>query len=817
MSGLCPASLPADVPTPSKEKHMGAVPFQKTGTAPEDTPWSWDAATQNKILGESGDDWAKYKAAHAWVDTSDGSTPEKKSPYKLPHHRMGDNGLEAVWRGVANAMARLEQTDLPDADVAAVHSHLSKHYAQWDKDAPDLERIMAQVRANRARTAALAALTRDDPLPNGATRAQISVTAARPGGFPTDDDLPLINAMARSPLSKEQVYVFPVEMSSQVVDAYFTRMTPKTLQTFADRANAGIAVCDSHEHRQLPIGRSYYGDTATVVRDGEQVMTSRAMDYMLRGVRTPNGMMTDDIIHGIEGGVNNDVSVGFIPQAYWCSICGANMLRDYNCYHMPGMIYEVKKEGERDAQDQTCIADVDADLSEHSLVYDGATPNAMVLKAEREMEAGRATLRLLTFVEDRCRVKLYERWRGYQAGYQATASGLAVPARPASSAKPAAALPAPRVADAASATEEDAVSGTDTVDQFRTRLVESLGRSGKKLSAANEMALRNIRDQLQTGTNTHSDAIGLLGDFLAENGSMSTSDDDPGEGQGGSNEGGYSAPAKSAGSQVRAKSGKKAPKEEPDGTSPPPDGEQEGDGESDDEAEAEKHDGEGEHGEDKEDAKSKKAAPSPNKPGTDDGDGDDDTPTEGEKADEDDSEQGSPKSSKKKGSATKSRTAAETAAAVETERGTALLPAEAQEALDYYRRAKSEAVEAALRCAARALGEGFTPASSATYRTMLERASLEEVGRFRDDWQALAKQQLSPRGRPTLDQQARGGVRWSEEPTGEGGRQTQPRDPGDPVGMIPAGARVKGGSVTGPSSAQQDPSLYTAGRRSGRR
>jgi hypothetical protein len=48
----------------------------------------------------------------------------------------------------------------------------------------------------------------------------------------------------------------------------------------------------------------------------------------------------------------------------------------------------------------------------------------MVLKAEREMEAGRATLRLLAFVEDRCRVRLYDRWNGYQQA----ASGLAVPA-----------------------------------------------------------------------------------------------------------------------------------------------------------------------------------------------------------------------------------------------------------------------------------------------------------------------------------------------------------------------------------------------------
>lgn len=403
---------------------MPAVTFKKTGTAPEDTTWEWNADTQNAILGDSGDDWANYKAAHTWFDNADGDTPEKKAPYKLPHHRQGTSGLEAVWRGVSNAMARLAQTDLPDADVEAAHSHLSNHYAQWDKDPPELERIMRQVRENRARTRSLLALSGgrgDEALPTSATRASISVTDARPNGTPNEDDLARINQLARSPLSADQVYVFPVEMSSNVIDAYFTRMTPKTLQQFADRTSQGIAVCDSHEHRQLPIGRSYYGDTATVDRDGGQVLTARAMDYMLRGVQTPSGVPTDDIIRGIEAGINNDVSVGFNPQAYWCSVCGLNMLRDWSCFHWPGQTYEVSDQG-KDPQQVLCVADVDADLCEHSLVYDGATPNAMVLKAQMEMEAGRASLRLLSFVEDRCRVKLYDRWQGLQASQK---SGLA--------------------------------------------------------------------------------------------------------------------------------------------------------------------------------------------------------------------------------------------------------------------------------------------------------------------------------------------------------------------------------------------------------
>ncbi|MCO5181110.1 MAG: hypothetical protein M9896_13805 [Candidatus Promineofilum sp.] len=55
---------------------------------------------------------------------------------------------------------------------------------------------------------------------------------------------------------------------------------------------------------------------------------------------------------------------------------------------------------------QCTVAIHDANLSEVSLVYDGATPGAMILKAEQEAEAGRLSPVMIRQIEKQYRVKL---------------------------------------------------------------------------------------------------------------------------------------------------------------------------------------------------------------------------------------------------------------------------------------------------------------------------------------------------------------------------------------------------------------------------
>lgn len=102
--------------------------------APEDEPWK--APTLSDFTDKSWDelsDTEKRRIAghYAWAKAM---PPEKFGDLSLPHHRPSDGAV--VWRGVANAAARLPQTDIPDEDVPKVQAHLGSHYRQFGRTPP---------------------------------------------------------------------------------------------------------------------------------------------------------------------------------------------------------------------------------------------------------------------------------------------------------------------------------------------------------------------------------------------------------------------------------------------------------------------------------------------------------------------------------------------------------------------------------------------------------------------------------------------------------------------------------------------------------
>lgn len=102
----------------------GVIGYKKLPLAPESTPW--DAGKE--IAAASVDD---LKVMATWY-SGDGT---KKGDFKLPHHHASGNHA-TVWRGVANAAARLAQTSLPAGDIPGVKKHLASHYRDFGKDAP---------------------------------------------------------------------------------------------------------------------------------------------------------------------------------------------------------------------------------------------------------------------------------------------------------------------------------------------------------------------------------------------------------------------------------------------------------------------------------------------------------------------------------------------------------------------------------------------------------------------------------------------------------------------------------------------------------
>lgn len=203
-------------------------------------------------------------------------------------------------------------------------------------------------------------------------------------------------------LEERTPFFFSAEVSSDLIDAYFTHMTFKTLTNFQADAKAGVAFLPGHNHHELPFGRSLDAQLETALNpDRTRLVTDF---YTLPGLML-NSVKTDDLINGIRSGILHDVSKGFYGGQHLCDLCGRSMW-DWDCPHVPGMKYEVKG---TDNVMRVLLATFgvdDAHLSEVSSVYDGATPRAEILKAEREAEAGRMKPDAVRMFETRYRMKL---------------------------------------------------------------------------------------------------------------------------------------------------------------------------------------------------------------------------------------------------------------------------------------------------------------------------------------------------------------------------------------------------------------------------
>jgi hypothetical protein len=107
----------------NKTESKGVIPYAQYPLADKDTPWDGPA----EVTKASVDD---LKVMCTWY----AEKGENKGDYKLPHHMA--EGHATVWRGVANAAARLSKTQIPAEDMPGVKRHLAKHYEEFDEIPP---------------------------------------------------------------------------------------------------------------------------------------------------------------------------------------------------------------------------------------------------------------------------------------------------------------------------------------------------------------------------------------------------------------------------------------------------------------------------------------------------------------------------------------------------------------------------------------------------------------------------------------------------------------------------------------------------------
>lgn len=351
----------------------------------DDKSWSGQDA-ENSIFawaGWGGDDPDPTKARKGFLVFSD-ENPEQKGSYKLPFAMVLDGKLTAIGDGVRNCASRLPQTDglsqsVQDDARAVIDHYMNKLHDDSGSNATETDRAVVY-----------------------ATAAPIITRATG------SDQLQLAKSRALDPAIFDEFtpFFWDAEISSSRLDAYKTHMLPSTLRNFAEDATDGSGVAFQDSHRTDGLERSFGRSlSAKYTRaHGDNPDRTTASFYTLQGMDPA----IDGFVNKVRAGIAKDVSVGFYDGTWTCDLCGRDLLHDWDCPHIPGLTYDIYDEnGKPTGETRMATAGIDgAHLAETSTVYDGATPSATILKAQREVDAGHLRPHQARLLEARYRIKL---------------------------------------------------------------------------------------------------------------------------------------------------------------------------------------------------------------------------------------------------------------------------------------------------------------------------------------------------------------------------------------------------------------------------
>ena len=147
------------------------------------------------------------------------------------------------------------------------------------------------------------------------------------GGVPSAVQLGAINALARTELTEQQVYVFSLRLCDDQVDRDFERFDTAALPTLAKLFIGKTGIMDHRWSSDSQVARIFAAET--VQEEGIQYI--KAWAYIRRGGAN------DEIIADIEAGIKKEVSVGCAMGRAVCSVCGS----EYgSCGHQKGQHYD---------------------------------------------------------------------------------------------------------------------------------------------------------------------------------------------------------------------------------------------------------------------------------------------------------------------------------------------------------------------------------------------------------------------------------------------------------------------------------------------
>ena len=200
----------------------------------------------------------------------------------------------------------------------------------------------------------------------------IKETVGGDGAALAAGDLELIGALARKPLSQEEVYTFSVRLCDNEIDRDFERFAPQTLEELAPMFVGKAGIFDHQWSARGQAARIYKTEVVwepeRSTKAGDTYCWLKGCAYM---VRTDS---SKDLIAEIEGGIKKEVSVGCSVEHSVCSVCGCDRTMT-DCGHEKGKEYG----------GQLCYATLEgaSDAYEFSFVAVPAQPAAGVVKSAR--------------------------------------------------------------------------------------------------------------------------------------------------------------------------------------------------------------------------------------------------------------------------------------------------------------------------------------------------------------------------------------------------------------------------------------------------
>lgn len=154
-------------------------------------------------------------------------------------------------------------------------------------------------------------------------------------GTPDEEELALINALARRELDAGEVYTFTLRLCDNDIDRDFEWFDDATLDQLAPMFVGVSGVFDHQWSARGQTARIYrtevVGGDGSLTADGRPCRYLKGWAYMMRTQENAA------LIAEIDGGIKREVSVGCAVEQVVCSICGQELDA---CPHEKGEEYE---------------------------------------------------------------------------------------------------------------------------------------------------------------------------------------------------------------------------------------------------------------------------------------------------------------------------------------------------------------------------------------------------------------------------------------------------------------------------------------------